>query len=108
MRSVCGCTPASSAATLMMYSARSRGSESFFTAPPPLPLDAQPGARGFLLRFPELGQQLLLVLGQPLRHLHVHRDQEVAGAVLLRCAPAADPKRPTVRGAGRDLQRDRT
>src|SRR6266508_4448204 len=74
---------------------------------PPLRLDPEPLARRFALRLLELLQQVLLVVGQPLRHLHVHRDQQVAVATLPRRALPTDPEGPARLCAGGDLERHR-
>src|SRR6266540_2244499 len=74
---------------------------------PPLRLDPEPLARRYALRLLELLQQVLLVVGQPLRHLHVHRDQQVAVATLPRRALPTDPEGPARLCAGGDLERHR-
>src|SRR6266508_3447517 len=109
MRSVWGCTPDSSAATLMMYTARSRFRR--------LSSSRSAIARSLLSGCPEAGpgiapgrllqplQQVLLLTREPRRDLHRHRDQQVAvPAGGLRRPLAPDAKRPPVGGAGRDLQ----
>src|SRR4029077_11312193 len=105
-RRVCGCTPASSAATLMMYSARSLDSwlSRFDTS---LSLHSEPRARRVLLRLAQLRQQLLLLLGESLWHVDVHRDEQVARALAPRDALAAHTERAATGGPGRDLQRHR-
>src|SRR5512132_2735766 len=74
---------------------------------PPLRVDPETSARRVALRILELPQQVLLVARQPLRHLHVHSDQQVAVAALLRRALAPDPEGPARLRARGDLERHR-
>src|SRR5439155_24738319 len=60
------------------------------------------------LRIAELGEQLLLTLGQLLRHVDVDGHEEIPVAAALRRALALDPERLAARGARRDLERDGT
>src|SRR5436190_8904997 len=113
MRRVCGCTPTSSAATLMMYTARSpslRSSRPFASlrsSISALHSEMLPGRVTFDRL--QLLQKLLLLAGQLRGHLDPHGGEEVPMAALLRLrgALAPDPKRPPARGARGDLQRHR-
>src|SRR6266511_2662519 len=105
MRRVWGCTPASSAATLMMYTALSSGCSRFFAissshlsarGPDTCPalasdLDTQPLARRLLLNLLQPAQQLLLLPGELLRNVHLHRHQQIPRPALPRPGRALSP-----------------
>src|SRR5215472_17215441 len=108
MRRVCGCTPASSAATEMTYSARSSRS---IVAPPLLCIcfSKQTRARivGECLR--QAFDRLALVMIQVDRDLHVDGDEQVAGLVAFAVdALAADTQHLAGRRPGRDAHRHLT
>src|SRR5919106_827842 len=109
MRRVWGWTPASSAATLMMYTPRSSprflGLVIRVTS---LGLVPQPGPGAVGVGLPELLQELALSLGQPLGDLDGHRHQQVAPAsARLRGAVPAEPEGLAGVGPRRDPQRHR-
>src|SRR6266567_3768825 len=99
MRSVCGCTPASSAATEMTYS-------------PFLVTSATSDSQVASWRFGgRLGQRLhsLALLGRELgRHCDLGRDEQVTGALADGNAPALDPEGAARACARRDAQGDGT
>src|ERR671918_831607 len=109
MRRVWGCTPASSAATLMMYTPRSSprflGLAIRVTS---LGLVPKPGPGALLMGLLELLQELSLPLGQTLRYLDRHRHQQVAPAAApLGGAVPSEPERLPAGGARGDPQRHR-
>src|SRR5262249_47949627 len=81
MRNVCGCTPASSAATEITYSARSL-SVGGITSPLLVRGAEQRGARVLVEHLGESLDGVALLVVQPHRHLHVDGDEQVAGLVL--------------------------
>src|SRR5829696_8722944 len=125
MRSVCGCTPASSAATLMMYTARSSLSmlsTDGAVGSPSARIRSFPGSRSTMSvtsrhaevrtrrvvpRVLQLLQELLLTFRQLAGHVDVDRHEEVAVTAALRRTLALDAERLPARRPGRDLQRDR-
>src|SRR5215218_6608959 len=107
MRSVWGWTPASSAATEITNTARSRWSAMVLL--PSRSVDAEVVPRGGLGQRGELAQQLALLARELLGHGHLEADQQVAAALAAAAghAPAPDPEGAAVLGAGRHLEGDR-
>src|SRR5215211_7029966 len=104
MRSVWGWTPASSAATEITNTARSRWSAMVLL--PSRSVDAEVVPRGGLGQRGELAQQLALLARELLGHGHLEADQQVAAALAAAAghAPAPDPEGAAVLGARRDLE----
>src|SRR4029450_13430375 len=119
MRSVCGCTPESSAATLMMYTARSSERELRSPwRPDPRPgvslttrswsrLHAETTAWRLLLVLAQLLEQVFLGAGELPRHLDPGGDEQVAVPSTLGSALSLETERLAVGRAGGDLPRDR-
>src|SRR4051794_2464871 len=105
MRSVWGCTPASSAATEITYTARVRRSFIRVTSTPSHP---EVGPRGVLRCGSERFDRRLLLLGQLGRHGHLDGDEQVPPTALAVVDPAAlHPEDPARAGAGGQAQRHR-
>src|SRR5436305_6535481 len=99
MRSVCGCTPASSAATEMTY-------RPFLV--PSVISHSQMASRRCLGGLGQRLHGLALVSRELGRHRNLGRDEEVTGALADGHAAALDPERASRTRAGGDAQRDRT
>src|SRR6476659_6057423 len=101
MRSVCGWTPASSAATEMTYKALSSG---FIALPSVLRVREQRGARILVEHVRECLDRLALIVVQVDRDLRVDRHEKVAAlapSVALH-APSTDAQHLAARSAGRN------
>src|SRR5436190_7776980 len=96
MRSVCGCTPASSAATEMTYNP--------LLLVPSATSHPQVRSRGVLGGLGQGFDGLALGGRELLGHGHLGRDKEVTGALADRHAAALDAERASRLGAGGDLQ----
>ena len=120
-RSVCGCSPASDAATEIAYTGASSatlkpvalGAHDHAAASrssPPPPARRGPCAdRGRPSARRTARSASRASLDELLRHRHLDRRQQVAvGAVLATDPLAAHPEGAAVGGAGRDLERDRS
>src|SRR5215207_7140203 len=110
MRSVWGWTPASSAATEITNTARSRWSAMSSPSPALASVDAEVVPRRGVGQRSELAQQVPLLARELLGHGHLQADQQVAGALTAgaRHPPPPDPEDAAVLGAGWNLDRHRT
>src|SRR5829696_2764188 len=110
MRSVWGWTPASSAATEIPHTARSRWSAMSSPSPALASVDAEVVPRRGVGQRSELAQQVPLLARELLGHGHLQADQQVAGALTAgaRHPPPPDPEDAAVLGAGWNLDRHRT
>src|SRR5215203_4947737 len=106
MRSVWGWTPASSAATEITNTARSRWSAMSSPSPALASVDAEVVPRRGVGQRSELAQQVSLLARELLGHGHLQADQQVAGALTAGSGhpPAPNAEGAAVLGAGRDLE----